>query len=354
MACHVANGLQRQGFRVEMLVLQEDGPVRPLLDEDVTVHCLGALAGVPRGDRMKSAVPAIARYLETHSPQLLHAPGNHTIRPAARAARLAVFRGAFVPKITNPLVDKRLTWRRRLRRRRSYRRALEEARIVLVLSQQAVRQVAGIDRALVARTRVVHNPYVSSTMIRRTADRNPADPPVILSIGRLSEQKNHAMLLRAAARLRNRPWRLRICGIGPEESALRALADELGIGSRLELPGFVADPVPEYLAATVMALSSRWEGLPAAVLEAIACSCPLISTASSPGLVELLREAGARNPVAPWDELGLSRALEAALDGRLPIVSPAASLPYGIEAACDEHAAIFASLLEDSLIFRDN
>lgn len=295
---------------------------------------------------MKAAVPAIADYLEARSPRLLHAPGNHTILAAWRAIEAAGFGGAFVPKVTNPLMKQSKGLLSRWRRRRDFRRALGRAELLLVLSSDGQRQVAHLDSALVPFTRVVHNPYVSDEMFRRSAERSPADPPIILSIGRLTEQKNHSMLVRAAASLRDRPWRLRICGTGPEEAALRKLADDLGVGDRLELPGFVADPVPEYLSAAVMALSSRWEGLPATVLEAMACGCPVVATASSPGLVELLRSAGAREPVAPDDELGFSRALKEALEGRLPTVAPEASLPYGIEAACDEHAKLFAALLD--------
>lgn len=343
VACLLANGLQRRGFIVEMVVLEDSGPVRSLLDESIAVRCLGATPGLRRGRRMMAAVPAVASYLRAHSPQLFHSPGNHTNGPAALAASLARFRGAFVPKITNPLLNDRMTPRRRLLRRTFYRWALRKAKLVLTLSPSSARRIVEMDAALASSTRFVHNPYVSERMISRSAERRPAQPPVILSMGRLSVQKNHAMLLRAAALLGNRPWRLRICGAGPEEQALRALAAELGIEDRLELPGFVSDPVPEYLAATVTALSSRWEDLPASVLEAIACGCPVVSTASSPGLVDLLRDVGAFQSVAIDDEAGLTQALKAALDGELPAVPSEASAPYGIEASCDEHAALFAS-----------
>jgi hypothetical protein len=73
----------------------------------------------------------------------------------------------------------------------------------------------------------------------------------------------------------------------------------------------------------------------------------LVSTASSPGLVELLRDLGAREPVALDDEAGLAEALQAALDGKLPAVPSSAVLPYGIDAACDEHAALFAELIAE-------
>lgn len=345
VACHLANGLQRRGFRVEVVVLDDGGPVRDMLDPGVSVSRLAAPSSTRRSRRLKAAVPALAAYLRRQSPRVFHSPGNHTNRPAAMAVSLAGFTGAFVPKVTNPLEKERGTRLRAMLRQAAFGWALAKARVVLTLSPSAAERIAELDRRLGSRTQVVHNPYVSEAMIHNAANRNPVDPPIILAIGRLSEQKNHALLIRAAARLRDRRWRLRICGSGPEEEALRALASELGIGDRLELPGFVDDPVPEYLQATVMALSSRWEGLPATLLEAIACGCPVVSTASSPGLVELLRDLGARDPVGLDDEAGLAAALEAALDGALPVVPTTGVLPYSIDAACDEHAALFAELM---------
>lgn len=345
VACHVANGLHSRGLRVEVIALEDSGPVRGLLSDDVLVRSLGSELGIARSDRMKAALPAIAAYLAAHSPKLFHAPGNHTIRPAARAIAAADYQGIFVPKVTNPLIKRSATWSDRRRRKRAYREALRRADLILILSEGDLKQIAAVDRRLVSHTRVIHNPYISDRMIGLSDQRNPSFPPVILSIGRLTEQKNHALLLHAAARHRDRAWRLRICGTGPEEEALRTLAEKLGIGDRLELPGFVQDPTAEYLAATVMVLSSRWEGLPATLLEAMACGCPVLSTANSRGVVELLRSAGARKPVACGDERGLSRGLRAALDGQLPVVPPAFTFPYGIEAACDEHAAVFGRLL---------
>src|SRR3546814_1204931 len=100
-------------------------------------------------------------------------------------------------------------------------------------------------------------------MIARNPIRAAPATPLILSVGRLSRQKDYPTLLRAAAMLVHRPWRLRICGIGPDRKALLALAERLGIADRVEFSGFVADMAPHYSEATVMALSSRWEDLPA-------------------------------------------------------------------------------------------
>ena len=344
VACHVANGLHRDGVSVEIVALDDSGPVRRLLDQTIPVTRIGSPRLTRRGRRTIAAVPAIARYLRARRPHILHSPGNHTNGPAALAVRLAGFEGAYVPKITNPLLHDRMSSRRRSIRRSFYGWALRQARTVLVLSRASVGEVAAIDPILVGRTRVVHNPYVSQSMLGRAADRDPADPPVILSIGRLSEQKNHALLLRAAGRLGNRPWLVRICGTGPQEEALQALARELGIEDRVEMPGFVSDPAQEYARATALAVSSRWEGLPAIVLEAIACGCPVVATRSSPGLVELLESVGAWEPVATGDEAGFAAGLTAALDGRLPAVPNAASLPYSIESSIAEHVGLFREI----------
>ncbi|MXP40341.1 glycosyltransferase [Altererythrobacter soli] len=345
VACLLANGLQRRGLSVEIVVLRDEGPIRPLLDPEVSVHPLGTAGKRARGTRMIAAIPSVARYLRTHQPRLLHSPGNHTNVAAALAAMLARFGGPFAPKITNPLLKAGLPAGKRRLRKFMYRRALARAERILVLSPSGVERIGAFGAELPDRACFVHNPYVSDRMLANAARRAPAHPPVILCVGRLSRQKNQALLLRAAARLRHRDWTVRLCGNGPDEGELRRLAAELGIADRVEFAGFVADPVPEYLSAAVMALSSRWEDLPGTVLEAMACGCPVITTASSPALAELMHHVGALPPVPLGDESAFAGALEQALDGRLPEVPNAAALPYGIDAACDEHAAIFAHLL---------
>lgn len=346
VACLVANGLAARGFKVEMAVLEGDGPTRSLLSNEVPVRVLAAGGRARRSQRFKGAGPAIASFLRDRSPRLFHAPGNHTISPAAHAIREAEYIGAFVPKITNPLIGVKTSWWKHPARRLKFRHALRQARAILVLSPSGVEEVARVDRALCSRVRFIHNPYVSQAMLQRSGERRPAMPPVILSVGRLCEQKNQALLLRAVSRLPERNWRVRLCGTGPDEAALQKLSAELGIAERVDFVGFIADPVPEYLAATVLAQSSRWEGLPATVLEAIACGCPIVATASSPGLVHLLHEVGARALITCDDEAGLASALREALDGRLSAVPPEAALPFGIEASLDEHASVFQELLD--------
>src|SRR3546814_16357222 len=134
-------------------------------------------------------------------------------------------------------------------------------------------------------------------MIARNPIRAAPATPLILSVGRLSRQKDYPTLLRAAAMLVHRPWRLRICGIGPDRKALLALAERLGIADRVEFSGFVADMAPPYSEATVMALSSRWEDLTATLIEAMARGCPVVFTASSEYGIEACRGRVGSNEV---------------------------------------------------------
>jgi glycosyltransferase involved in cell wall biosynthesis len=328
-----------------MVVLTDAGPVRSLLDPAISVRALGS-PDFGRWKRLLAAVSLLARYLRERSPAIFHSPGNHTHFAAFMAVRRAGFAGAYVPKITNPLFRDSMPFARRLWRRWLYSRVLAAARCTLVLSPESARTIGELFPACAGQLVVVHNPYLSEAMLADTLrQRQPASPPVILAAGRLSRQKDYATLLRAVARLRDRPWKLRICGTGPDEAKLRQLVCDLGIAERVEFAGFVGDMVREYRAASVLAMSSRWEGLPATLLEAMACGCPVVSTASSPGVVNLLRALEAEPPVAVADAAGLAVAIARGLEGRLPVISRDLIARYGIEAACEEHAAVFAALM---------
>jgi glycosyltransferase involved in cell wall biosynthesis len=102
----------------------------------------------------------------------------------------------------------------------------------------------------------------------------------IVTIGRLTPIKNHAMLLQAFAALRRRhdDVRLLIAGDGELRQQLGALADQLGVGGRVRFLGWRRDVVTLYAAADVVALSSINEGTPVALIEAAAAGCPVVST----------------------------------------------------------------------------
>ena len=147
------------------------------------------------------------------------------------------------------------------------------------------------------------------------------EPPVILSVMRASPQKDPDTLIDAFARVRrHRRVRLAVLGAFPKpyRAELRARAARLGVADDLAFPGFDENPYPYMRRAAAVALSSRWEGLPLTLVEAMACGTPVVSTDSPHGPREILEDGkwGALVPVG--DAAALARALEETLDGKRP------------------------------------
>ena len=105
-------------------------------------------------------------------------------------------------------------------------------------------------------------------------------PPRLLSVGRVVYQKGLDLGLRALAELKDLPWEWCIAGDGPQVSALRSLARELSIAERVTFLGWQApeELAKSYQSASLFLFPSRHEGMPNAVLEAMASGLPVVAT----------------------------------------------------------------------------
>ncbi len=108
----------------------------------------------------------------------------------------------------------------------------------------------------------------------------PPDAFVIAGIGRLTYQKNFALFLEVAAEIVQRHPRavFVLAGTGEQEAALRAQAAALGLGERVRFLGYVAEMTALYPALDMLLLTSRYEGLPITILEAMACGVPIVAS----------------------------------------------------------------------------
>ena len=135
------------------------------------------------------------------------------------------------------------------------------------------------------------------------SDRGAAvsfEAPTFITVTRLVAQKGIDALLRAAAiAFATLPdWRLAIIGDGPLGKELQALARDLGIASRVDWLGYREDPIPYLRAAKFFVLTSRFEGSPNALIEAMACGLASVVSDASPGPLELIGDdAGLIVPV---------------------------------------------------------
>ena len=114
--------------------------------------------------------------------------------------------------------------------------------------------------------------------------------PTVITVGRLVRQKGLDVLLKAWAKVAEAVpgWRLAIIGGGPLESELKALATALNIEDSVDFMGHVADPFPWLRSAEFFVLTSRFEGTPNALLEAMACGLSVVVSDASPGPCELI------------------------------------------------------------------
>ena len=182
--------------------------------------------------------------------------------------------------------------------------------------------VTGLPRG---RIRVIHNPVISDALAERA--NQPVDhpwfvagqAPVILAVGRLTPQKDFPTLLRAFAQGRSQHGaNLVLLGEGEERPRLEQLADQLGIRARVQMPGFVDNPLSYMARAAVFVLSSVHEGLPTVLVEALACGTPVVSTDCPSGPAEILQngEYGMLVPVGDVDALahGITETLAGVVD----------------------------------------
>jgi glycosyltransferase involved in cell wall biosynthesis len=136
----------------------------------------------------------------------------------------------------------------------------------------------------------------------------------ILTVATLKSVKNHALMLRAFSRLTHSDPSLMIVGQGDQEWALRRLANELGIESRVVFAGFHSDPTPFYATADLFVLSSNYEGFGNVIVEALAQGLPVVSTDCPSGPAEILENGRWGRLVPVGDATALAEAINDALE----------------------------------------
>lgn len=120
-----------------------------------------------------------------------------------------------------------------------------------------------------------------------------ATQDVLLAAGRLHHVKGYDLLLQAFSNVANShpTWRLVILGEGPERPEIEALVRRLHLDGRVLLPGFTSTPHVVMRHAKVFVMSSRYEGFPMALLEAMSCGLACVSFNCSTGLSELITDS---------------------------------------------------------------
>jgi glycosyltransferase involved in cell wall biosynthesis len=306
--------LERRGFDVCFIVHKREGTLLPAVPSSIRIVSLEAT-------RTIGALWPLIRFLRCERPDiLLSSLGNNNII-AIWAGLFARVHTRIVASQHNSLTNKSQLSNWQLKSLPFlYRIFLGLAHGVVAVSETVADELAVTTKIARDRFSVIYNPVITDDFDKRLEE--PAShpwlqvdsPPVVLGVGRLVEQKDFATLLEAFALVvREREANLILLGEGELREALLDQAYRLGIADKVDVAGFVANPLPFMLHAGVFVLPSRSEGFGNVLVEALACGTPVVSTACRGGPEEILEGGRFGRLVPVGDKHAMANAICAAL-----------------------------------------
>ena len=336
---NLAHGLASRGCAVDLVLAQAKGPYLGGVDEAVRLLDLKA-------SRVLTSLPALTRYLRREKPRALLSALDYANVVALWARRLAGTPQRMAVNEQNTIsrsAQNSARWRHRMIPH-LIRRFYPWADYVIGNSQGVADDLCVLTRLPRERIKLLYNPIVTPEVKgkARVPSKRPwfaaGQPPVVLAVGRLTKQKDFPTLIRAFAQVRRkRPVRLLILGEGPDRRELEALVSELGLKDDVALPGFEENPYAHMSRAALFVLSSRWEGLPTVLVEALYCGAPIIATDCPSGPREILADGRHGALVSVGDVAALAAAIEDGLEGRTPHPTEESWHPYSLETVVDQY-----------------
>src|SRR4051812_19421839 len=341
------NALAEKGIETAILVLRNEGPLRSLIDPRIRIIELP-------GRRIRYAIPGLRKTIRSLAPHLVLSSGanlNLCCLIAVRSLSRRIRPKIVLREVNTPSVARKRDprWQDRLAYR-ILRLVYRTADRVITLTQGARQEL--IEQFSVGPKTVVamrSNAVITRDTAARVAfwdGEQGRDRDLIVSVGRLSPEKNHKLLLRALTLLDpDRSWRLALVGEGTERASLEKFARDNGISHRITFAGYDADPFRWLMRARVAVCSSVYEGLCNAIIEALGCGTPVVSTDCPYGPREILQGGRYGTLVPNGDAAALARAIEGALDrevNRAELIGRADN--YTAERAADDFLEIVSRL----------
>lgn len=316
MRIHLTRYLVENGLEATLLL----GSLRsPYLE---SVHP-GVRVATMRGSHFPLSIPTLLRYLWKERPDALITDRVRVNRSALWARRISglptrVFTSLHIP-ISLKLKGLKASKRASVERAIQGSFPLNDG--IIVNSKGVAQDLLGRFDLAPGKVHVIYNPVITKDMFAKAREA-PAHPwlqeghaPVILGVGRLEKPKDFQTLLCAFAHFQGkRAVKLMILGEGKEMDELKALAENLGIGSAVSFAGFAMNPYGCMARAQVVVLSSRWEGFGNVLVEALALGTPVVATDCDYGPREILAGGRYGRLVPVGDVEAMAKAIGETLD----------------------------------------
>lgn len=338
---NLACGLVQRRYPVDLVVVRAEGALLSRVPETIELVDLKA-------DKALFALPPLVSYLRRRQPATVISALECVNLVSLWARRLSgvTCRCLLTTHTTVSRDFRKLSVFKRWLAIRLMRRCYPRADLVLGVSAGVARDLAALLGEPEEFVTVAHNPVVTPELF--VAAREPVphpwlaaerQTPVLIGVGRLSAEKDFATLIRAFALAgKTVECRLVILGTGPQQGELEALIASLGLSGKAFLAGFQDNPYAWLARADLFVLSSRYEGLPTVLVEALALGVPVLSTRCEHGPEELLRGRLAHRLVPVGDIQALANGMLMALTAGREPVDPESWLPYEFNRAVDNYA----------------
>ena len=345
-AVNISRELSRRAHRVDLVVGHPRGP----LLEDVADGV--RLVGLGHAHNSANFLK-LARYLRREQPHALLAaqPGANII--AVLAQRLTgVATRIVVSQHTNLMATQQhgIVGIRPVVLDRLSRWTYPRAHGLVAVSHgvaEGLTDVYGISPESIT---VIYNPVITRELIERF-DAEPDQAmdrligwdtrPLVIAVGRLTHEKGFDKLIEAFSKVRaSQPARLIILGEGPDRRALEGLVESFDLTEDVQMPGHLKNPLPLLKRASAYVLSSRFEGLPTVLIEALYAGVPIVATDCPSGPSEILAN-GEHGLLTPVDEVtSLAAGIEQALTGGVPVPGPSSWRPFEGDRVAAEYERI--------------
>lgn len=315
VALNLAKGLKNIGCDVTLLVLRKGGAFQEDVPDKIRVVEL-------QRKRMLTSIPALAEVVKSEEFDAIISFKNYVNICLLAASLIAGRKTPIIVTEHNHLSTKKPSEGKFIRKYLFHLFSRILIRFLYPYADHIVGVSQGVadDLKTTVKLRkpvdVVYNPVVSGELLQTILSEDDLDPwfssdePVIIGVGRLTEQKNFSLLIEAFRRVNERkPCRLIIFGEGEQREMLEALIDKLNLNDRISLPGFSDKIYASMSAANLFVLSSKWEGLPTVLIEAMACGTPVVSVDCPSGPDEILESGKWGRIVAIKNAEALAKAM---------------------------------------------
>ncbi len=349
MMLHLAQGFSGRGLTVDLILVRATGPNLRDVPPNVRIVDLNC-------SHSRFSIWKLIRYLRQERPRAMLSALD-TLNVIAILAkwlsrtdtRLAISLTCFISLVYNRSnadvftrsIYARITF---FALRILYRFA---DRIVAISSGVAddCAELAHLPRS---RIEVFYVPVITPELYERAREPinhtwfQPGSPPVIIAVGRLAKAKDYPTLIKAfSILLKRKAARLLIFGEGECRRELEQLVTDLGLENEVSLPGYIENQYAFISRASVLALSSSWEGLSNVLVEALACGTSVVSTDCLSGPREIL-DGGKWGKLVPvGDVSAFALALEETLASGVTGSPPAERLErFALDAVVDKYCRL--------------